>query len=292
MIHAFFKALLFLAAGAVILAMDHEHDMFKMGGLRKKMPVVFWTFLFGSGALAAIPLITAGFYSKDRILFFAMASVKGSFWLWLAGLVGAFITAVYTFRMVFITFYGKQKTPLHHQAKNRIKIPLIILGILSLVAGFIELPASWGRFTPFTDFLDRVLPPVRMAAGMESREMVLQIVTAVVALLGVFVAWLVFLRRPRTAYRLKPAPAGRGVYVFLSEGWMFDRLYHLLLVRPVVWLSRIDSRDFTDRIYEAVGALNLLLNRVFSRTQNGYLRWYVFGVAFGTAVLLTLIIFL
>jgi NADH-quinone oxidoreductase subunit L len=290
MIHAFFKALLFLAAGAVILAMDHEHDMFKMGGLRKKMPVVFWTFLFGAGALAAIPLITAGFYSKDRILFFAMASTKGSFWLWLAGLVGAFITAVYTFRMVFITFYGDQKRPLHHQAKNRIKIPLIILGVLSLVAGFIELPRSWGRFTPFTDLLEKVLPPVRLAAGMEAKEVILQVVTAIVALLGVWVAWLFFLRKPAMAYRLKRA--GRGVFVFLSEGWMFDRLYDLLLVRPVVWLSRVDTRDFVDRIYEAVGSLNVLLNKVFSRTQNGYLRWYVFGVAFGTAVLLTLIIFL
>jgi NADH-quinone oxidoreductase subunit L len=290
MIHAFFKALLFLAAGAVILAMDHEHDMFKMGGLRRKMPVVFWTFLFGSGALAAIPLITAGFYSKDRILFFAMASTKGSFWLWLAGLVGAFITAVYAFRMVFITFYGQQKRPLHHQAKNRIKIPLIILGILSLVAGFIELPASWGRFTPFTDLLERVLPPVRLVAGMEAKEVMLQIVTAIVALLGVYVAWLFFLRKPRMAYRLKTT--ARGVFVFLSEGWMFDRLYHLLLVRPVVWLSMVDRRDFVDRIYDAVGALNILLNKVFSRTQNGRLRWYVFGVAFGTAVLLTLIIFL
>src|SRR5690606_2177 len=151
----------------------------------KKMPVTFWTFLFGAGALAAIPLITAGFYSKDQILFFAMASTKGSMWLWLAGFVGAFLTAIYTFRMVFVTFFGKQKMEVHYHPGNSIKIPLIILGILSLIAGFIEIPHAWGNFTPFSNFLDTTLPQVTLAGGMESKEITLQIITAVIALFGV-----------------------------------------------------------------------------------------------------------
>src|SRR5690606_40660586 len=102
MIHAFFKALLFLAAGAVILAVHHEHNMFKMGGLRKELPVTFITFLIGAASLAALPLVTAGFYSKDAILWFAFSSsTNGSGVLWAAGLIGAFVTAIYTFRMLF-----------------------------------------------------------------------------------------------------------------------------------------------------------------------------------------------
>lgn len=292
MIHAFFKALLFLAAGAVILAMHHEHDMFKMGGLRKKMPVVFWTFLFGAGALAAIPLITAGFYSKDQILFFAMASVKGSSWLWLAGFAGAFLTAVYTFRMVFITFFGEQKTEVHYQVKNRIKIPLIILGVLSLIAGFIELPHSWGHFTPFSDFLNTALPQVQLAQGMESRETVLQLITAIIALLGVYLAWQFYLKKPQPLYRFKVTGFGKGLYRFLFLGWMFDQLFDALFVRPVVWLSKIDKHDFVDRIYGGIGDLNLVLNKSFSRTQNGYLRMYLLGITFGAVVALTIILFL
>ncbi|MFN2185563.1 MAG: NADH-quinone oxidoreductase subunit L, partial [Anaerolineae bacterium] len=101
MTHAFFKALLFLGAGTIIISLHHEHDMFKMGGLRREMPTTFWTFLIGSASLAAIPLVTAGFYSKDQILWASWASETGSAWLWTAGLIGALLTSLYAFRMVF-----------------------------------------------------------------------------------------------------------------------------------------------------------------------------------------------
>jgi NADH-quinone oxidoreductase subunit L len=106
MIHAFFKALLFLAAGIVILVLNEEHDILKMGGLRKKIPVVFWTFLIGAASLSALPLVTAGFYSKDQILWYALSAQSGGKFLWLAGIVGAFLTALYSFRMIFIVFFG------------------------------------------------------------------------------------------------------------------------------------------------------------------------------------------
>ncbi|HRN73840.1 MAG TPA: NADH-quinone oxidoreductase subunit L, partial [Ginsengibacter sp.] len=158
MIHAFFKALLFLGAGAVILALHHEQDMFKMGGLKKKLPVVYWTYLFGSGALASLPLITAGFYSKDAIIWSSFAGDKGNMWLWGAAIISAFLTSLYTFRMVFLTFFGEQKTEVTHKPGMPIKVPLIILGVLSLVAGFIELPHSFGHFQPFSNFLNTILP--------------------------------------------------------------------------------------------------------------------------------------
>ena len=139
MIHAFFKALLFLAAGAVIMALHHEHDMFKMGGLRKKLSVIYWTFLIGAASLAALPLITAGFYSKDQILWLAFAGEKGNTWFFLAALAGAFITSVYTFRMIFLTFFGEEKTHVSHVPGSLIHVPLIVLATLSTLAGFIEL---------------------------------------------------------------------------------------------------------------------------------------------------------
>src|SRR5512143_1776547 len=105
--HAFFKALLFLAAGVVIKALGDEHDIRKMGGLRRTLPVTFWTFLIGAASLSSLPLVTAGFYSKDMILWQAWSSDRGSIWLWIAGFAGAFITSVYTFRMFFLTFSGQ-----------------------------------------------------------------------------------------------------------------------------------------------------------------------------------------
>lgn len=291
MIHAFFKALLFLAAGAVILAVHHEHNMFKMGGLRKKLPVVFWTFLFGAGALASLPLITAGFYSKDAILWYSFASDKGSIWLWLAGIVAAFLTALYTFRMVFLTFFGKENTPVSYKPGAAIKIPLIILGVLSLVAGFIELPHNFGHFAPFADFLNQTLPPVVLTAQTAVSEMSLQIVAAILALAGVFIAWRLFVKRTGTLFQFQQ-DGGPGWFRFLFNGWQFDKLYDTIFVRPLVWLSKIDRRDFVDWIYEGVGRFNLGMNRAFSKTQNGKLRYYLFGVALGAVVVLTIILVL
>ncbi len=292
MIHAFFKSLLFLSAGVVIIAMHHEHDIFKMGGLRKKMPVVFWTFLFGAGALAAIPLITAGFYSKDEILFFAMASTKGSTWLWLAGFLGAFITSVYTFRMVFVAFFGEQKHDIHYKPGISFKIPLIILGILSLIAGFIELPHTFGHFTPFSDFINTVFPAVQLIPEKEGMELTLQISTAVLALFGVFLAWQLYMKRPQMVARFKETGFGKRLNDFLFSGWKFDWLYDTFFVKPFVWLSKIDKSDFVDRIYGGVANLNLYFNKLLSATQNGNVRSYVLGVALGAVIALTIILFL
>ena len=155
MIHAFFKALLFLSAGAVIHLLHDEHDMFKMGGLRKKMPVIFITFLIGGASLSALPLITAGFYSKDQILWFGWSSVTSSHWLWLAGITGALLTSLYTFRMIFITFFGEVKTEPVHKPGLLMTIPLIILAVLSLVGGFIEMPENMGPVHLFSKLFDR-----------------------------------------------------------------------------------------------------------------------------------------
>src|SRR5690606_1919705 len=158
MIHAFFKALLFLGAGAVILALHHEQNMFRMGGLRRKLPLIFWTYLIGSASLAALPLITAGFYSKDQILWYAWSLDRGGFLLWLGGVAGAFLTAVYTFRMIFLTFYGTEKTHVHYHPGALINVPLVVLAFLSLFGGFIDLPHNMGHVNFFSGFMSQALP--------------------------------------------------------------------------------------------------------------------------------------
>ena len=233
MIHAFFKALLFLGAGAVIMSVHHEHNMFKMGGLRKELPVTFWTFLIGSASLAALPLITAGFYSKDLILWYSWSSEKGSPWLWAAGLIGAFITAIYTFRMVFITFYGKPKTNVRHRPGNLIKIPLIILAILSLIGGFIELPETLGNVPLFTDFVNISLPSVNLINEGKGTEIIFQLIAAITALLGIYLAYIFYLKKPESLKRFNDS----ALHDFWFHGWGFDWLYDKVFVIPIVWAA-------------------------------------------------------
>jgi len=289
MIHAFFKALLFLGAGAIILALHHEQDMFKMGGLRKKLPVIFWTFLFGSAALASIPLVTAGFYSKDAILWYSFASVKGGVWLWVLGSVSALLTSIYTFRMVFLTFYGEQKTEISHYPGMAIKIPLVILGVLSLIAGFIELPHNFGHFSLFGDFMNTMLPAAVLQDPVGISEGVLQVVAGLLALLGLYMAWQMYGKENATR-RVSDMPFSAGMTRFLANGWDFDKLYNIVFVRPLVWLAKIDEKDFVDGIYRRIGWFNLEMNETFSRSQNGKMRYYLMGIGLGAFIILTLIL--
>jgi NADH-quinone oxidoreductase subunit L len=285
MIHAFFKALLFLAAGAVIMALHHEHDMFKMGGLKNKMPVVYWTFLIGAASLAALPLITAGFYSKDQILWLAWASDKGNFWFFLAALSGAFVTAIYTFRMVFLTFFGEEKTHMHHHPGKLMTIPLIILAVLSLVGGFIELPHTLGHFTWLTDFLKQVLPVVTLRDGVQSDEWIFQVIAAVLSLGGVYMAYHFYIKQPQSSEEVRSATA--GVHQYWFSGWGFDALYDLVFVKPVVFLARINKNDFIDRFYQALVEISEFFNGLFARSQSGVLRWYIMGIVGGAVLIIT-----
>ncbi len=287
MIHAFFKALLFLAAGAVIMAMHHEHNMFKMGGLRKLLPVTYWTFLAGSASLAALPLITAGFYSKDMILWYAWSGENGSPWLWAAGLLGAFITAIYTFRMVFITFFGEAKIKVEHKPGSLIKIPLIILGILSIIGGFVEIPETLGNLPLFSNFVSSALPESISAAG-EGTEILFQIIAAVTALLGVYISFLLYKKKVYKEKNLEKSV----LLNYWFKGWGFDWVYDKLFVVPVVWLAEIDRRDFIDYFYTGIAWAAGVFNQVLSTTQNGKIRWYAMGIGIGAIITLSLVIFL
>jgi NADH-quinone oxidoreductase subunit L len=286
MIHAFFKALLFLGAGAVIMLLHHEHDMFKMGGLRKKLPIIYWTFLIGSASLAAIPFVTAGFYSKDQILWLALAGEKGNPVFYAAALGGAFITSVYTFRMVFVTFFGQEHTHVGHDAGRSMTIPLIVLAVLSTIAGFIELPHTFGHVTLFSDFLSPVLPAVALKPELEHLEVLFQVIAAVVALSGVYIAYFFYVKQPELPTVIKKAVP--GLHHLWFAGWGFDALYNTLLVRPFVFLSTRNKNDVIDKVYGGMVMLTQYCNGVLVRTQNGMMRWYVMGIVIGAILMLTL----
>ena len=285
MIHAFFKALLFLAAGAVIMVLHHEHDMFKMGGLKNKIPVIYWTFLIGAASLAALPFVTAGFYSKDQILWLAWAGEKGNIYFFLAALIGAFITSIYTFRMVFITFFGEAKTHVGHPAGKSITIPLVVLAVLSLFGGFIELPHTLGHVELFSDFLSPVLPGVEVRPGAEHAEWIMQALAAIISLGGVYLAWYFYLKRPELPGQIKIAIS--DLHQLWFSGWGFDALYDAVFVRPFVFLATINKNDVIDKVYVGMVSLASFFHRVFAYTQSGLMRWYVMGIVIGAILILT-----
>jgi NADH-quinone oxidoreductase subunit L len=279
--HAFFKALLFLGAGVVIEAMHDEHDMFKMGGLRRQLPLTFWTFLIGAASLSALPLVTAGFYSKDLILWSAWSSPMGSAGLWGAGLAGALLTSFYTFRMVFLTFFGSPRAALTWSPGYREQIPLVVLAFLSVAGGFVPLPR----------FLQSVLPATETAVGMAGSEAGLQLIAALVSLAGIGLAYLFYLRSPQYVAAFVQRPFGAALQRFWFSGWGFDWLYDRLFVRPYVWLARADKDDVIDLIYQGIAWVSQALNRALSRTETGQLRWYALGIGAGAILIIAIEVF-
>lgn len=285
MIHAFFKALLFLAAGVVILVLNEEHDIFKMGGLRKKMPAVFWTFLIGSASLSALPLITAGFYSKDAILWFAYSSNAGGMVLWLAGILGAFLTALYSFRMIFITFFGETKTEPLFKAGKLMTVPLIILAVLSVIGGFIELPTSMGHFHLFSNLVNNTLPEV-VIKNVEHIEWLFQLISALIASTGIYLAYRFYFYKPAYIEKFNHSHLNH----FFEKGFGFDKVYDSVFVKPFVWLAEIDKKDIFDQLNIILSKLVLWGNHILSTAQNGKLRWYLLSFVLGIALILTLML--
>ncbi len=290
LIHAFFKALLFLGAGVIILALDHEHNMFKMGGLRRQLPLTFWTFLIGAGALAAVPLVTAGFYSKDLIIWQAYAAARGGVWFWAAAVAGAFLTSLYTFRMVFLTFFGRGEAEVIHLPNRRMDAPLVILAFFSLTAGFIDLPQYLGNLPLFSDFLTTALPAASVAAAKSGGEGIFAVISAAVSLAGIGLVYLFVHRRPHLGEALTTSPAGARLRRFWLSGWGFDRLYDTLVVRPYAWLAEIDQNDVVDDATGAVARFSRACHRALSAVQNGQVRWYAAGIAAGAAVCIVIMV--
>ncbi|HET7062269.1 MAG TPA: NADH-quinone oxidoreductase subunit L [Nitrosospira sp.] len=295
MTHAFFKALLFLSAGAVIMSLHEEHDIFRMGGLRQKLPVAFWTFLIGGASLAAVPVVTAGFYSKDLILTQSWLSTNGGPWLWAAGWVGAILTSLYIFRVIFLVFFGEARGPeLSKRTGLRMSVPMLILAALSIAGGWIETPPFLGNLTLFSNFVRHALPATQFIHGDESgrTELILELLAISASLAGIFLAYLLFLRYPAFLHGLMLMPALARLRKFWHYGWDFDRLYDVLFVRPYIWLARSNQGDVIDNVYSGVARLCLAFYRGLSATQTGLVRQYAAAIAAGSAAIVFIAIFI
>jgi NADH-quinone oxidoreductase subunit L len=292
MTHAFFKALLFLAAGAVIHALNGEHDIFRMGGLRRQMPLVFWSFAVGGASLAALPLVTAGFFSKDLILWQTWSAPTGGGWLWAAGWVGALLTSLYIFRLVFLVFFGLTTTPARRPFGWRMRLPLLVLGALSVIGGYVETPPFVGRIHLFSGFLAPVFPGAGEPAGEAGSELALGLLASVASLAGIVAAWWLFLRRRALAARIAATPAGRALQAWWEADWGFDFLYDRLFVRPYYALAAFNRDDLFDALYAVLAELTRHFHRQFSRSQTGRLRWYAAGVTAGAVLFVGLAVWL
>ena len=292
MTHAFFKALLFLAAGAVIQAQHEEHDIFKMGGLRRMIPITFWAFLISGCALAGLPIITAGFYSKGMILWGAWSSPQGAPALWIAGLIGVLLTSLYIFRVIFLAFFGEAQIPVEHPPRLAKNLPMVVLSVLSIGAGWLNLPPYLGNKLWLNDLLYTALPKVaEKQVGWITEDWSEGIITAA-SFLGLLLAYELYLRRRGATQSLTESALGSAIHRFWQTDWGFDFAYDKLLVAPVVWFAQADKRDFIDKFYDGLAALCRLCYRALSATQSGRMRWYAASIVAGTVVFVFIVLIL
>ena len=273
MTHAFFKALLFLASGSVILALHHEQDIFKMGGLWRKLPVPFASMLIGSGALVALPFITSGFYSKDAILLTAWDHENTGRWFWAGGVLAAFMTALYTTRMMVVAFFGETKTEPHAASRINMWGPLVVLAVLSIGGG-------WLTFSILDDLLGAI---THISHGHPAA-----LVTMVLPLLGIGLGIGVFSGRLNVD-SLVESSFGDALRRFWKSGWAFDWVYEGLFVKPFLWVARVNKGDVVDLLFRITAAVTRGFHHVGALTQTGRLRWYAANMAIGLIVVLLIV---
>jgi NADH-quinone oxidoreductase subunit L len=291
MTHAFFKALLFLGAGSVIHALSGEQDLRRMGGLRRRIPVTFWTMLVAALAISGIfPL--AGFFSKDEILWAAWAGGHPA--VWILGLLTAGLTALYMFRLIFLAFFGEPRHAegVHpHESPRSMTGPLVALALLSAAGGFIGLPA-WLGANRFARFLEPSLSLVHRGEAphfSHALEFAFAALSVAVALAGIFAAHRIYLARPGAAGRI--AARWGAIHRLLRDRYRFDEFYDRAVVRPVLGLSertlwrRVDVGGI-DRAVNGAGASIVSLGTVLRGMQNGLIRSYAAWIVAGMAAVL------
>jgi NADH-quinone oxidoreductase subunit L len=274
MTHAFFKALLFLASGAVILACHHEQNIFKMGGLRKKLPLAYACFVIGGAALCAVPFITAGFYSKDEILWQAYSG--GHVELAIAGLIGAFMTSLYTFRLVFIVFHGKETTDTHAGHGISYWLPLAVLLVLSTFVGALIHPPLAGVLPEFAEAGETT------GLGQHAFEAL----SGGIAVAGIALAALLFLGERKLVRAIANSGPGKLLTRWWYAAWGFDWLYDLLFVKPFVAITRFNRRDFIDWIITQIPLVTRVGHDGLALAQTGRLRWYAASIGAGAVIVL------
>jgi len=290
MTHAFFKALLFLAAGSVIHGLSGQQDLRKMGGLRKKMPITFWTMTMGVIAIAGIPPF-AGFFSKDAILYSAFQQGSLGKVLYFVGLVTAALTAFYMFRLWYLTFTGESRDPHSHPHESPWSMlgPLVILAVLSIGGG-------WIGIDRFGSFLSAVTGPTidpATAPGGKSLDIGLSVVAVAVALIGWFVAHLFYGKKTQRPAELAAAlPAG---YKLLANKYYVDEFYGATVIKPLMATSTYLLGWFVDKAILGgaawlLGGIATFAGALLQRWQSGNLRSYAAWLAAGAAAVLLFIV--
>jgi NADH-quinone oxidoreductase subunit L len=320
MTHAFFKALLFLGSGSVIMSMHHEQDMMKMGGLKKYLPVTWFTMLVGTLAIAGVPGL-AGFFSKDEILWRAFSLPGGSPLIWGVGVLVAGMTAFYMFRMMFLTFHGKERHDLHgghtpHESPRVMTVPLMVLAAGSVVAGYLGLPA-WLGPNVFEHFLEPALATAYQpeATGHHSHleEILLTLVSVAVAGGGIFLAYHFFLARPEKAGQLRDR--FHGLHRVVYNKFYVDEIYDAVFVNRCkglgTWLSAFDLKvvdglvngsaaatrisawisgqadiHIVDRLVNLVAEIVEFFSSVLRRLQTGLVQRYIAFFVLGLVLII------
>ncbi len=299
MTHAFFKALLFLGSGAVIHAMHDEQDIQKMGGLQKYMPWTFRTFAIGSFAIAGFPLLS-GFFSKDEILWKAFAD--GAPWMWVIAVLAAGVTAFYMFRLVSLTFLGKERFDHHHvhphEAPKTMLIPLIVLAVFSIIGGYVGIPHVLGGHNYFEEFLEPVFAEAntKMMLPMHDSPMLevgLMLASVAIGLLGIFAGWKIFTQKPEIAD--KTAKKFSGVHKLLWNKYFVDETYDAVIVNPI----KQTSEKFLWKVFDVKIIDNTLnysakfveaTSNIFRRIQTGVVQSYALFFVAGILLIIGFLI--
>jgi NADH-quinone oxidoreductase subunit L len=302
MTHAFFKALLFLGAGSVIHAMSGEQDIRKMGGLRKKMPITYWTFLVATLAISGIPPL-AGFFSKDEILWRAFSTHLGGVGVlfWALGLAAAVITAFYMFRLFFMAFTGESRASEDvkkhiHESPFSMSSVLILLGILSAVGGFIGVPKLLGGHNTFERFLEPVFPHLGSRLSEHSAhswEIALLVCSLIAAVGGIFLAYLLYVKR--TDLTKKFVKNYKALYQLVYDKYRIDELYEKVFIRPFFSLGETFSGAVDNKMIDGVlrfmTAGTARVGRLFMILQGGDVRVYGRVLLGGLLLILIIVVF-
>lgn len=292
MTHAFFKALMFLGAGSVIHGLHGEQDIFKMGGLRKEMPVTFWTFAVGWAAICGLPPLS-GFFSKDMILYSAATSGHGP-WLWAIGSLASLLTAFYMTRMFVLTFFGTFRGHGHaHESPLVMTVPLVLLAIGSAVAGFVEMPHDFHLMPGYlTQFLGNAVPgPNHEAHGFLS-ELGAMAVATPLAILAIAVAWVLYSRPNAATANAGPLEPFRTAAE--NKFWV-DELYGLLFVKPFDKLAQFLSAIFDKKIIDGAVLFPTKVARTaasaMSALQFGSAQFYLLLMCLGGLIVVWIVLY-
>lgn len=299
MTHAFFKALMFLGSGSVIHAMDEEQDIRKMGGLKKYLPITHITFLFGWIAIIGVPPF-AGFFSKDEILWFAFNSPRGHWLLWLAGALGAMMTAFYMTRLMALTFWGKSRVPKEthpHESPALMLIPLIVLGMLSLIGGWVGVPHVLSEYLGhipnfFEHWLEGTIQPIpQWTAGDHAVELGLMGVSVLAALIFAVLAYHLYVNKPETPGKI--AKFFGGAYQLVFNKYWIDEVYFKTIIDPLVSGSRslwyyVDV-NVIDKATYWIGDISKGMGQFVKGLQSGNMQQYAMYVALGLVISISFI---